>query len=139
MQVEWLYRLARALHYQGPSTQDILRTSLSLTCTALEVKQACIITFDELGELKDAFLLGTNVEDEQELWHKLLTQGLIGFVQHGQRTVNIRNISSDPRWPQLAGELDRLGGRRADYLPLDPARRAGAAQSQSGFFHRRRG
>jgi len=103
MQVEWLYRLARALHYQGPSTQDILRTSLSLTCTALEVKQACIITFDDLGELKDAFLLGTNVEDEQELWHKLLTQGLVGFVQHGQRTVNVRNISSDPRWPRLPG------------------------------------
>ena len=102
LQLEWLYRLARSLHYQGLNSQDILRTSLSLTCAAIEVKQACIVTFDGLGEIHNAFLLGTN-EDEHELWNKLLTQGLLGFIQHGQRTINLRNISTDPRWPRLPG------------------------------------
>jgi signal transduction histidine kinase len=103
MQQEWLYRIARALHFQGLNSQDILRTALSMTCAAIGVKQACILTFEDNGSLRDAFLLGTTVEDEHELWRQLINNGLVGFVQHGQRTIRIRNISTDPRWPRLNG------------------------------------
>ncbi len=99
MQVEWLYRIARALHYQGLHSQDILRTALSMTCSAIDVKQGCILTFNEDGELRDAFLLNGELDDQQEMWDKLLSEGLVGFVQYGQRTIHIRNISTDPRWP----------------------------------------
>ena len=99
--LEWLYRIARSLHYQGLHSQDILRTALSMTCAAIDVTHACILTFDEHGELQEAYTLGA--EDEQELWNNLLTQGLISVVQYGQRTVNIRNVSTDPRWPHPPG------------------------------------
>jgi signal transduction histidine kinase len=79
----------------------MLRTALSMTCSAIEVTHACILTFDENGELQEAYTLGA--EDEQELWNKLLTRGLISVVQYGQRTVNIRNVSTDPRWPHPPG------------------------------------
>jgi len=101
MQQEWLYRIARALHYQGLNSQDILRTALSMMCSAIGVKQACILTFADDGSLHDAFLLGAAVDDEQELWKQLIQEGLVGFVQHGQRTIHIRNISTDPRWPRM--------------------------------------
>ena len=100
MQQDWLYRIARALHYQGLNSQDVLRTALSMTCSAIDVKQACILTFGEDGKLRDAFLLGSEVENQQELWTKLISEGLVGFVQHGQRTINLRNLSTDPRWPR---------------------------------------
>lgn len=99
--LEWLYRIARSLHYQGLHSQDILRTALSMTCSAVDVTHACILTFDDNSDLQEAYTLGA--EGEQELWNKLLTRGLISVVQYGQRTVNIRNVSTDPRWPHPHG------------------------------------
>lgn len=103
-QLKWLYRIARALHYQGLNSQDILHTALSMTCVAVGVEQACILTFKDDGNLRDALLFGAQVEDEEVMWHKLISEGLIGFVQHGQRVVNIHDVSSDPRWPRLPGQ-----------------------------------
>ncbi len=102
-QVEWLYRIARALHYQGLNARDILYTALSLTCAALDVKQACILTFKEDGDLRDALLLGARGQDDDTLWHKLIAEGLVSFVQHGQRAIVLRDVSADSRWPRLAG------------------------------------
>src|SRR5664279_5280587 len=122
MQLDWLYRIARALHYQGLDSQAILRTALSMTCAAVDVKQACIVTFDADGELSDALLQGAD-SDEGEGWDKLISQGLVGVVQYGQRTVNIRNIGSDPRWPQLPNwwEGSALGVLLLDHSALHGA------------------
>ena len=49
--LEWLDRIARSVHYQGLHSQDVLRTALSMTCSAIDVAHACILTFDEHGEL----------------------------------------------------------------------------------------
>ncbi len=102
MQLDWLYRIARSLHYQGLKPQEVLRTALSLAGSAVEVTQGCILAFEDDGSLREAYLLGGDLDNQQELWERLLSQGIVGFVQHSQRTVNIRNISTDPRWPRLS-------------------------------------
>jgi signal transduction histidine kinase len=104
-QVEWLYRIARGLHYQGLNSQNILHTALSLTCAAINVSQACIITFQDNGDVQDALLLGAEVDHESEFWNRLISDGLIGSVQYGQQIVSIRDVSADSRWPQLSASL----------------------------------
>lgn len=95
----WLYRLSKALHFQRLNEPNILRTSLSLICSALEVSDGCIVTFEEDGGTRDAYVIGGGDEEiARELWDHLLQQGLAGFVQHGQRIINLRNIAFDPRW-----------------------------------------
>ncbi|MFN8447119.1 MAG: ATP-binding protein [Anaerolineae bacterium] len=100
-QVEWLYRLARALHYQGLDANNVLYTALSMTCTAIDVTKGGILTFDDGGEVRDVLLPGAEDEDEQRLWHILLAEGFLGFVQHGQHTIYVRDTRADARWTQL--------------------------------------
>src|SRR5690606_39091064 len=49
------------------------------------------------------FILGATGDDEAErqLWNILINRGLIGFVHHGRRTIVVRDITTDPRWPYL--------------------------------------
>ncbi len=95
----WLYRLSRALHFQRLNEPNIARTALTLICSALDVTDGCIVTFEDDGSMRDAFVIGSeNEHSARELWDHLLKQGLAGFVQHGQRIINLRNIAFDPRW-----------------------------------------
>jgi signal transduction histidine kinase len=100
---EWQYKVARALHHQRLHPPAILRTALSLACEALGVTFGCIVMFDEDDTLRHTYLVGIELDGEaaSSFWQRLINQGIIGFVQHGQRVVVIRNISADPRWPQL--------------------------------------
>ncbi len=103
MYQDWLYRIARALHYQGLNSHDVLRTALSMICTAIDVTQACVLTFDDDGDVSYFFLLETRLQDQRELWDRLMEEGLVGFVQHEQRIVNFRDIGAEPRWSALIG------------------------------------
>ncbi|HVU11868.1 MAG TPA: ATP-binding protein [Phototrophicaceae bacterium] len=103
MYQDWLYRIARALHYQGLNSQDVLHTALSMICTAIDVTQACVLTFDDDGDVSYFFLLETRLQDQRELWDRLMEEGLVGFVQHEQRIINFRDIGAEPRWSALIG------------------------------------
>jgi signal transduction histidine kinase len=100
---EWQYNVARALHHQRLHPPAILRTALSMMCETLGISFGCIVTFDEDDALHHTYLVGIELDGEAAngFWKRLINQGIIGFVQHGQRVVVIRNISADPRWPQL--------------------------------------
>lgn len=100
---EWQYKVARALHHQRLHAPAILRTALTLSCEALEVGFGCIIMFDEDQALRYTYVVGIEVEGEvaSSFWHRLVHQGILGFVQYGQRVIVIHNIKADPRWPRL--------------------------------------
>ena len=74
-----------------------------MSSDAVGVQQGCLITFRDDYHIDRAYILGADALEDvgTELWNALLTRGLIGFVRHGQRTISIRNIKTDPRWPNL--------------------------------------
>ncbi|MFN8371570.1 MAG: ATP-binding protein [Anaerolineae bacterium] len=98
-----LYRIAHTLHQQGLDAARILQSLLSLTGEVIGVRHGCIATFSEGGELIDAFVLSQNVNggDPYKPWEALFERGPLGFVRHGKRTVIIRDLTTDPRWPRL--------------------------------------
>lgn len=97
------YDVARALHNPGLDIRAILQTVLSLSGQAVSAEHGCVVTLDDDGDLKDAFLLGASGDPAAEVhgWELLLERGLIGFVRHSRRTIHIRSLSTDPRWPVL--------------------------------------
>lgn len=101
--LETLYRIARELHDQDLNLKAILQTVLSMTGEAIDAKHGCMITFTGGDRIDEAFILGSaeNGETERKLWNLLITRGLIGFVHHGRRTIIVRDLRTDPRWPQL--------------------------------------
>jgi PAS domain S-box-containing protein len=97
-----LYRIARALHQQGLDTARIMQNLLSLTAETVNVKHGCAVTFNQSGDIVDAFVLSNGAgADEHKPWETLFERGLLGFVRHSKRTVVIRDMSTDLRWPKL--------------------------------------
>ncbi len=98
-----LYPIARALHHQSLDIQRTLQTIIASTSKVIGVSQGCLMTFRNDNSIENAYVVG--VQDppdlDMELWNTLLKFGLVGFVHHGQRTVNIRDINHDARWPKL--------------------------------------
>ena len=91
-----LYELSRTLHQQG---LDIHKTLQIAGC-----HHGCLMTFRD-DEIDNAYVIGLSDEETKQdgldVWNLLLTHGVVGFVHHGQRTVVVRNIQTDPRWPQI--------------------------------------
>lgn len=100
---EWQYRVARALHHQRLQLPAILRTALSLSCEALAVDYGCIVMFDEDNALRHTHVVGIELDSQVAagFWQRLMNQGIIGFVQYGQRVIVVHNIQADPRWTHL--------------------------------------
>jgi two-component system, NtrC family, sensor histidine kinase KinB len=98
-----LYKIARTLRQQDADVQTVLQTALGLTSEAVGVKHGCLLTFYKDDKINTLYILGSdrNAEARREMWNRLVTQGLIGYVHHGQRTIVIHDIDSDPRWPRL--------------------------------------
>ena len=97
------YDISRALHEQALDHGAILQTALSLTGQAVGAEHGCILTLDDKSEIRDAYMLGITGDPTAEvgLWERLFDRGLLGFVHHGKRTIHIRNLNTDPRWPAL--------------------------------------
>jgi PAS domain S-box-containing protein len=119
--LEILYKIARELHDQDLNIQAVLQTVLSMTGEAIRAKHGCMITFNTDGGIGNAYILGSSEtgETERKLWNLLINRGLIGFVHHGQRTIIVRDLRTDPRWPQMPDTtfIPRTGS--AIGLPLE--------------------
>lgn len=99
-----LYNIAKALRQQDSSTQAVLQTALNKTSEAIGIHHGSVVTFRKDDTIDNVILLGaeTDPEASRKLWQRLITRGLTGFVHHGQRTIVVRDIITDPRWPLLA-------------------------------------
>jgi two-component system, NtrC family, sensor histidine kinase KinB len=105
-QQQWsgvLYNIAQTLHHLRLDLDKIAQTIVSMTGEAIGVKYGCLMTFLNDYSISNAYILGADekTKADADLWNLLLTRGLVGFVRHGQRTVVVRNINADPRWPDL--------------------------------------
>ena len=123
--LESLYSIARALHSQELDVRRTLQTILAMTGAAVGAQHGAVITFGDDDSVTDAYLLGGggSPDDERALWNLLIERGLAGFVRHSQRTIVLRDLSTDPRWPHLpeAPLLPRAGS--AVGLPLQKGSR----------------
>lgn len=99
-----LYHIAKALRQQESSTHAVLQTALHLTSAAIGVQHGSVVTFRKDDKVDDVIVLGaeSDPDNNRKLWQRLITRGLTGFVHHGQRTIVVRDITTDPRWPLLA-------------------------------------
>lgn len=100
---ELLYRISRGLHDQNLNLNRTLQTLIAMTSDAINADHGCLMTFRDYNTVENAYIVGATSEDNvgRELWESLLQRGLVGYVYHSDRTVVIRNIGTDPRWPQL--------------------------------------
>ncbi|MEO8607077.1 MAG: ATP-binding protein [Chloroflexota bacterium] len=116
-----LYHIAKALRQQESSTQAVLHTALHMTCAAVGVQHGAVVTFRKDDKVGDVIMLGveSNPDGNHKLWQRLITRGLIGFVHHGQRTIVVRDITTDPRWPLLADAPDTPKSGSAIGLPME--------------------
>jgi PAS domain S-box-containing protein len=96
-----LYDIARRLHHDNRDIHRVSKRVISMTGEAVGVQYGCIVTFDDNQAFDNAYIIGAGDTsgDTSELWDQLVKRGLVGYVQHGYRTVVIRNIQTDPRWP----------------------------------------
>ena len=101
--LESMYRIARALHDQDMNVQAMLQTVLAMTGETIAARHGCVVTFNAIDAIEEAFILGVkeNGKQERELWNLLISRGLIGFVLYGQRTIVLRDLRTDPRWTQF--------------------------------------
>jgi signal transduction histidine kinase len=106
-------QVAQTLLEQRLHAPALLRAALSESCQALGVGHGCIVLFDDSGMLRHAYVVGIQLVGEaaSNFWHRLINQGILGLVQHWQRTIAIRNIATDPRWLHFPGsaKLPRKG------------------------------
>lgn len=116
-----LYSLIHALRNQDSNTRGVLQTALTMTSEIIGVQQGSVVTFRKDDRADDILTLQpeANLENTRKLWNRLITRGLIGFVHHGRRTIVVRDITTDPRWPRLgeAPELPKTGS--AIGLPME--------------------
>lgn len=101
---EALYHLSRALHHQHMDPRRIMQTLLGRTGDMTGLTQGFLVTFTGEDVIHSAYILDSDNQlggNKATLWENLLDRGLIGFVYHGQRTIVIRNMQTDPRWPEL--------------------------------------
>ena len=101
-QLEALYKVSRALRNHDSNPDSVLQLALNLTSEIIGVQHGSIVTFRKDDHINSVFVLGdqSKLDERRNAWQRLISQGLIGYVHHGRRTINIRDISTDPRWPR---------------------------------------
>lgn len=120
-----LYELALSLYQQDMDVRKVMQMLLVKTGEISGLKQGFLITFNKDDTVRGAYILAgssddpaQNVDNRAELWETLLSRGLIGFVYHGERTVIIRNLKTDSRWPALPKDLGLPEEGSAIGIPL---------------------
>ncbi len=102
-----LYKLARELHHHHRNARKMMQITLTHMGEMVGVHHGCLLTFDKGNAIRSAYVLSADdwVIDGTELWETLLAVGVVGFVYQSQRTIVIRNLATDPRWPELPSLL----------------------------------
>lgn len=103
-QYELFYEFAKILHQQNLDWKRTLQTVVSHIGEAIGVEQGSLITIEDNLDLGQVYVIGaadTPQNRDREMWNTLVRHGLIGYVYHGGRIVNVRNIQNDPLWPNL--------------------------------------
>jgi two-component system, NtrC family, sensor histidine kinase KinB len=119
--LEALYTITRLLRTSEVDLYSVLQTALTTTAEGTGARQGCLITFDSGGAVAHKFILGTHGDKtaRYQLWQELISRGLIGYVQHGQRPIVVRDITSDARWPQMQDTPPDLRSGSAVGVPLE--------------------
>ena len=95
---EALYTLSRMLHDQRLDKSLILQKMLTTIGDIFDATYGCVVTFKDDDTIEEAFVLDIGNQLKEDFWQTLVTHGLLGFVYHSRRTVNVHSIASDPRW-----------------------------------------
>ncbi|MBC7815201.1 MAG: PAS domain S-box protein, partial [Burkholderiales bacterium] len=119
-QLETLYKIARALHEPHHDAQAILEIILHMAGEAIGTEHGSIVTFRRQGGVKRTHVLRP-VKDggvANDSWNVLVARGLIGFTYYGQRTIVIRDITTDPRWLNMQDRPSFYNTGSAIGIPL---------------------
>jgi PAS domain S-box-containing protein len=119
--LEGLSRVARVLRNQETDTQTVLQNALSLIAQIVGAKHGCVVTFQKDNRVDQTFILSASgdLDSRYKLWQTLIKRGLIAFVQHSRRSIIVRDIMTDPRWPHLTDTPAYLSSGSAVGLPLE--------------------
>jgi PAS domain S-box-containing protein len=119
--LEGLYRIARVLRHQEADTQTVLQNALSLIAEIIGAKHGCVVTFQKDNRVNQTFILSATgeLDSRYKLWQALIKTGLVAFVQHSRRTIVVRDILTDPRWPHLTDTPAHLTTGSAIGLPME--------------------
>lgn len=113
-----LYELSRSLmRYDPLDLSKILQKVLEHIGSHTRLRSGCIVTFEENGDVNEAFTLDIDAIGT-DLWEHLFNRGLMGFVHHSQRTIVIRDITHDPRWPHPPDTINAPQAGAAVGIPL---------------------
>ena len=116
-----LYEISRYLHQQDPSIgENLLQGVLERIGMHTNLRSGCIVTFDTSGSVEEALTLDMDSLGVG-LWEHLFNHGLIGFVHHSARTIIIRNINHDTRWPTAPAHINTPKEGSAIGVPLRAA------------------
>ena len=99
-----LYDISKSLHQQQLDINRTLQVLVSRVGQAIGVEQGCLITFEDHKTIEQVYILGaadTPENRDRTMWQKLLQHGIVGHIYHSDRIVIVRNIQTDPRWPDL--------------------------------------
>ena len=113
-----LYEIARDLYQYDPlHLGRLLQGVLEHIGQHTSLRMGCIITFREDDTVGEAYTLDLDAFGPG-LWEHLFRRGLMGFVHHSQRTIVIRNITTDPRWSQPPKDIAAPREGSAIGIPL---------------------
>ncbi|MEO1439915.1 MAG: ATP-binding protein, partial [Chloroflexota bacterium] len=116
-----LYEISRYLHQQDPSlSENLLQGVLERIGMHTNLRSGCIVTFGPDDDVEEALTLDMDAMGAS-LWEHLYNRGLIGFVHHSARTILIRNINHDTRWPTPPADIQAPQEGSAIGIPLRAA------------------
>ncbi|GAB4529938.1 MAG: ATP-binding protein [Anaerolineae bacterium] len=111
-----LYQLSRRLQQDTLNVPDVIQIVLTEAKRITGATQCCALMFDQEGHVQRVYTPDNSVAPE--LWRSIAEQGAAGFVYFAQRTVIIRNMTTDPRWVIKADMPDFLRSGSAIGLPF---------------------
>lgn len=118
---EQLYRISTQLQKQHLDWNRTLQQAIALAGEAVAVQRGALITFQEDHVIDRVFVLANSDDGQTQdrpLWNTLLNRGIVGTVYHGARTVVIRNMQTDPRWPDTVNHAVFEKGGSVIGLPI---------------------
>lgn len=117
---ENLYRFAVTLQQNQQNMHRTLQQIVAGCGSAVDVQTGCLITFRDDDGVDNIYLLGaTSARDaSHRIWERLVRHGIIGHAYHSSRSIIVRDLSHDPRWPEIPENNFLPASGSAIALPL---------------------